>query len=138
MILDLSKIQFISELDSFKNYNVTPTTFSFVIPSQNLAASGSGTPVTFGSGSTPLNNSNAVSRIKVQYSGVESTWRVVQGTITTEYPDWTTPTYQIVTIVFFTGGNLFVSTYVINETAGTITIPNITVNVSAALFLAPF
>lgn len=121
-----------SAADGFKNYS--SVSFSASIASQNIAAGGYATA----SASTPLNNANAVSQVQVQFSGVNSFWQVLTGSIYQDVPDSASMTYEIEAISYFTGGNAKVDTYIINETAGTISIPAITINCRAFLFLAPF
>lgn len=92
---------------------------------------------------TPLNNTNAVAEVQVQYSGLETFWRSVPGVIITNYPNNATLTYQIQTFTYFSGGNLVVDTYIINQTGSAVapaavSIPALTIYCSAKLYNAPF
>lgn len=121
-----------SEFSGFKNYQAV--TFS--------TAYGGGT-LTVGtyamvSATTPLNNSNAVSEVQVQFSGLETFYRLVPGSIAVDYPTSGTRTYEIEVIEYFLGGNLHMDFYIVNQTAGSVTVPAITFNCRAFLYVAPF
>lgn len=115
--------------------NSSAATFSASVSSQNISAGGYIGPIR---ASTPLNNTNAVSQVQIQYSGVDSFWRILPGNITYNVPNSSSPTYQIESFSYFSGGTLYVDSYVSNQTGGTITIPAIIFNCRGFVFLAPF
>lgn len=132
MTLDTNNIQFHSEIPGFGNY--TSTTFSVSIPSQSI---GVGAYVKY-SAHAALNNSNAVSQVLVQYSGVETSWRLMTGSIFFNLPNNTSPSYQIESVTYYKSGNVYVDTYISNQSGSSVVIPAITVNCKASLFKAPF
>lgn len=118
-----------SVMDGFKNYQ--SSNFSVVIASQTLTA-GHFVSTT---ASTALNNSNSISQVQIQYSGVSSEYYIMNGSVNTF---WASSTYEIESFYYFDSTNLNVFTVVVNQTGGNIIIPTITINCSAFLFLAPF
>lgn len=131
-MLDPTKVTS-SGFSGFKNY--TAKNFSVDIPNQSI---GVGNHVTYTT-STTLDNTNSVSQLQVQYSGLETFWRVVPGQLAVDYPSWgASAQYQIETQLSFSGTTLTATIYVINEKGTSTTIPDITVNCRAFLFLAPF
>lgn len=132
MTVNLSKLIYVSTCSGFKNYS--NVSFSGSIAGQSLAAG----HVASMSCHTPLNNTNAVSQVQVQFSGVETVWRPVYGGLAINYPNNTSPSYQIEVVTYFSGGNIYLDAYVSNQTGTSVTIPSITFNVRAFLFNAPF
>lgn len=122
-----------SKTSGFKNYLI-PDIFSATIPGQNLTA-GSSVSAT---ATTTLTQLNSVVQVQVQYSGIETFWRVVPGQLTVAKPDWTVFNYEIESQISFSGNTLSVKTYMINETGGTIAIPTNTINCKAFFYVAPF
>lgn len=129
MSIDMSKTAATGAVDGFKNYD--KSTFSVAIPTQSIPAS---RQVNY-TATTTLDNTNSVSQVQVNYGGLETAYRVVFGSI---YNNYAGATYQLETIISFTGTTLSVTTYAINLTGSPVTIPDITVNCRAFLFLAPF
>lgn len=124
-----SKLVAASIFDGFKNYQ--STSFSVSVPTQNL---GAGDFVQY-SASSALNNTNSISQVQIQYSGLTSEYLVINGSLTT---NWSANNYQIETFYYFSGSTLYVYNVIVNQTGGTITIPNITINCRGFLFIAPF
>lgn len=118
-----------SKLSGFKNYQ--SSSFSTAIAGQNLAAGG----FVSATASTPLNNSNSVSEVQVQYSGVQTDWNVVYGSINNYFAGGN---YEIESLYYFDSTNLNVFTVVVNQTGGVVAIPAITINCRGFLYLAPF
>jgi len=85
----------------------------------------------------PLNNSNAVSEVQTKCS-LDSYWNLVDGTVVRRYPDWATSNYEISSMVYFTGGNLIIYTYLVELTGAPQAIPAFTIDARAFLFKAPF
>lgn len=131
-MIDTNKIIAASEFAGFKNYS--ESTFSVSYAGGNIVAGGY-VKVT---ASTPLNNTNAVSEVQVQYSGLDSFTRLIPGSIAIDYPTVGTRQYQVNTLIYFTGGNLFVDNYIVNQTGGVVAVPAITFNCRAFLYVAPF
>lgn len=116
-------------MDGFKNYSTA--TFNTTIAGQTLAA-GHFVSATV---STPLDNTNSISQVLVQYGGVSSNTYLLNGIIANNFA---AGSYQIESLYYFDSTNLNVFTVVVNETAGNVTIPTITINCRGFLFLAPF
>lgn len=131
MTRKLSKTLYDSALAGLANYN--STSFNFTITSHSLPTAN----VTAWNSQWPLNNANAISAVQINYSGVETVWRPIAGASAINVP-YVGTQYQLETITYYSGGNFKISTYVINETGGTITIPLIIVNVRIFLYNAPF
>lgn len=51
---------------------------------------------------------------------------------------WNSGQYEIESYYYFDATNLNVFSVIVNQTAGSITIPNITINCRGFLFIAPF
>jgi len=132
MKVNLNKVIATSLFSGFTNYSTA--TFSTTIAGQNIGA----LSYVSASATTPLNNTNAVTQVQIQLSGLDSFWRLLPGNLTINYPNSSAPNYQVEVLSYFKSGTLHVDTYVINQTGGTITIPTITINCRAFLFLAPF
>lgn len=122
-----------NSFSGFKNY--TTASFSAVFTTQAILIGKFVGPIR---ATTPLNNANSVTQVQIQYSGLDAFTRILPGVIIHNVPTSNSPSYQIESFSYFTGGNLIVDSYVINESAGTITPPTITFNCRAFLFLAPF
>lgn len=134
MAVDTNIIVSSNNFSGFSNY--TPSVpFSTSAPSQNIAAGAYIGPLR---ASTPLNNSNAVTEVQIQYVGLDTFFRTLPGNIIYNVPSSLSPNYQIESFSYFTGGVLRVDSYISNQTGGTITIPTITFNCQGFLFNAPF
>lgn len=120
-----------SKFSGLKNYNPLGSPFSVVVVGQVLAARA----FVSATATTPLNNSNAVSQVQVQYSGVQTDWNVVYGSINNYF---SASTYEIESLYYFDSTNLNVFSVVVNQTGGNVTIPTITINCRGFLYLAPF
>lgn len=107
--------------------------FYYTVTGHNLAANTASSWAT----TWPLNNSNAVSSVQINYGGLETVWRPVSGSLIINIP-YVGTQYQLQTITYYSGGNLHVVTYVINQTGVLVAIPTITVNVRVFLYNAPF
>ncbi len=124
-----SKLAAASAMDGFKNYN--SSSFSVSVPTQNL---GAGDFVQY-TASTSLSNTNSISQVQVQYSGLDSNTYVLYGDTVS---NWSSGSYQIETFYYFTSGTLYVYNVIVNQTASTISLPAITINCRGFLFIAPF
>lgn len=131
MTRKFSGIQFDSALAGLANYNTV--SFFFTINAHTAPVGGA----TAWTSSWPLDNTNAISGIQLNYAGLETVWRPVSGDLLLNIP-YTGTQYQLETIIYYSGGNLNVNTYVINETASPLSIPQFFVNVRAFLYNAPF
>lgn len=85
--------------------------------------------------STPLTRTNSISQVQVQYSGIQTDWNVVYGSINNYF---SASTYEVESLYYFDAVNLNVFTVVVNQTGGNINIPAITINCRGFLYLAPF
>jgi hypothetical protein len=115
--------------------NTSSISFQAGIGTQNIASGGYIGPAR---AYAPLNNTNAVTQVQLQYSGIDSFWRLLPGNIEVNIPNANSPTYQIESFSYFSGGNIIVDTYISNQTGSTITIPNITIYCRGFVFNAPF
>lgn len=116
-------------------FNSSAVTFSASVASQNISAGGYIGPI---QASAAMNNANGIGQVQIEYSGVDSFWRLLPGIVVYDVPNAATPSYQIETYSYFSAGTLHVDTIISNQTGGTITVPAITINVRAFIFTAPF
>lgn len=121
-------LQFASTLAGLQNYE--NDTFNFPVNGHVLVAGATSSWST----TWPINNTNAVSTIQLQYS-LDNVWRFMAGAITISYASGT---YEVETLTYYSGTVLNVRTYVINQTGGSVTIPQFDVTIRASLFNAPF
>jgi hypothetical protein len=126
-----SQLQFDNSLAGLGNY--LSTTFNFAVTSHSLPVGNASS----WSSTWPLNNTNAISGVQINYAGLETVWRPVSGSMAINVP-YVTPQYQILAITYYAGGNFQISIYISNQTGGTITVPAFSVNVRLFLFNAPF
>lgn len=133
MSVNTNKIVSSNNFSGFQNY--TAVSFAASVAGQNLTAGSFIGPIR---ASTPLNNSNAVCEVQIQYTGLDGFWRELPGVIVDNIPNAASPNYQIETFSYFSGGSLIVDTYISNQTGITVAIPAITFNCRGFLFLAPF
>jgi len=128
--MNFTYIQTTSLASSFKNYK-NPPAFSTSVASQTLPVGN----FVLAQATINMDNTNAISQVQVQYSGLETFWHVITGTVSTLY---SSSTYEIQTFYSFSGSLLTVNVVVANQSAGSVVIPAITINCKAFLFLAPF
>jgi len=131
--IDLSKLNMSSHFAGLKNYD-NDVDFQVVIPSFSLGAG----DFTRHIASTPLDNEDAISHVQIRYEGLQSFWRQFPGYLITNFPIYDTPDYQIQSYKYFTGGVLYVDTYIANQAGVSVLIPDIIVRAKASLYLAPF
>lgn len=111
--------------------NDASVSFSAVITGQTLTAGAFVSVLA----STPLTRTNSVSQVQVQYSGVQTDWNVVYGSINNYFAGGN---YEIESLYYFDATKLNVFTVVANQTGGNVAIPTITINCKGFLYLAPF
>ena len=133
MAINTNIILATSGFSGFGNYE--SVSFSVGIPSQGLGVNSYIGPYT---ASAALNNSNAVTEVQLQYTGLDSFWREVPGYISIIVPNAGAATYEVQSFTYFKNGSVYVDTYISNQSGSTVTIPAITVNCRAFLFIAPF
>jgi len=85
----------------------------------------------------PLENNNAISEVQLKCS-LDSFWSLVDGTVFRRYPTWAISNYELSSMVYFTGGNLIIYTYLVDLTGASQSIPAFTIDARAFLFKAPF
>ncbi len=124
--MNFSGINYTNTVDSFKNY--TSKTFVSSIPSQTISVGG----YVVSSATTTLDNSNSISQVQVNYGGLESFYRAINGV-----PTVNLSTYQVSSFYYFNETTLTVYTIVANQSGSSVTIPTITINCRAFLFLSP-
>lgn len=114
----------------FQNYTVKSG--SVVVPSASLPAFSYTTHTI----TIPLDNANAVSEVQLNVS-LDSYWTSVEGVVYRRYPNWP-GNYGIDSNVYFSGGNLVISSYLYDQTGSPQVIPAFTISARAFLFKAPF
>lgn len=132
MKVNTNEIAAASIFAGFSNYSEKD--FSTTIGGGNLSAGG----FTSATATVNFSHGNSISEVKIQYSGLDTFWRLLPGSLIVDYPDATSPSYQIESFSYFSGNTLSVTTYISNQTGGTVSIPAITINCRAFLFIAPF
>lgn len=120
--MDLTKTLYASFFAGFKNKYSSPRTFNYDIDSFDLDP-GDVLSITV---TITLDNESDVTEAMVKYDGIEDFWRVMEGYAATSMPSWAAAEYEIQTLIFFEDNNLIFYTTIVNETAGTITIPAFT------------
>ena len=126
-----SLAKFDSALAGLANYDAQ--SFNYTVTAHNLAAGG----VSSWSTTWPLNNTDDITAIQVNFAGLETVWRPVSGDLLLNIP-YVATQYQLQVIPYYLSGNLHVITYVINQTGGLLAVPQFFVNVRAFLYNAPF
>lgn len=132
-MIDTNKIISTNLFQGFQNY--ISATFSVAYAGGNLGAGAFIGPLR---ATTPLNNTNAVSIIEIQHIGLDAFTRLLPGTIEVDYPNASSPQYQVESLSYYSAGNLIVDTYISNQGGSTVAIPAITFNCTAKLYQAPF
>lgn len=134
MSVDTNIIISTNLFQGFQNY--TSKTFSVAYAGGSLASGAYVGPIR---ATTPLNNTNAVSILQVQFVGLDSFVRLLPGVIVVDYPNVSSAQYQIESLSYYSSGNLVVDTYISSQTGpGSVTVPAITFNYTAKLYQAPF
>jgi hypothetical protein len=121
-----------SQFAGFKNYRAV--TFSAAYAGGTLLT-GTYAQVT---ASTSLDNTNAVSEVQIQFSGLETFYRLAPGVIDVSYPTVGTAQYSIICNVYFIDTTLYIDSYIVNQTAGSVVVPAISFDCRAFLYIAPF
>lgn len=127
--MNIQNIAAASNLSGFKNY--LSSSFSTTITGQNLGAGAFVSALA----STSLSNISSISQVQVQYSGVQTDWNVLYGSINNYFSGGN---YEIESLYYFDTNNLNVFTIVVNQTGGIVAIPTITINCRGFLYLTPF
>lgn len=133
-MIDINKIQYVSELSGFGS-DATNIPFSATYGGSTIAAGKYFGPVR---ATLAVNNTNDISQIKVQLSGLESFYRVINGFTQPDYPNTATRTYSVQVTTYYSAGILYVDSYIINQTGSPLSVPGITFNCIASTFLTPF
>lgn len=129
MSRSLSGLQFDSTLAGLQNYQ--NDRFNFSVPAHTLAAGNVNRYTT----TYPINNTNAISSLQINYAGLETVWRYTSGALVLYFGGGS---YQVETLTYYLGNTLRVETYTINQTGGAVNVPAFFVNVHVSLFNAPF
>lgn len=136
MTVNLQKTQYISSLSGFKNkfgYNVTNATPGYSLGAGQFVAIT--TTLTFINPGAVIGD---ISSVQIKLDGLETFWRNLEGMFWVEFPDSTTPTYEVGALTFFTPTTHSVYVYIANETGGTINIPAFTIRYRLNTYDAPF
>lgn len=129
MTRSISGLRFDNLLAGLENYQNDE--FNFSVPAHTLTAGAVNKYQT----TWPINNSNAISGIQLNYGGLETVWRYASGAVTLTFGGGT---YQIETVTYYLGSDLHVETYTINLTGGNVNVPAFSVNIRDSLYNAPF
>lgn len=129
MTVDVQKIAASSHMFGFQNY--TPGSTTVTISFQTITAG----HYAVATGTISLQNVDAVSSVKLQYATVEAFWRQAEGFTNTGTVG---VGYSLQSNTYYSGGNLNIDTYAVNQTAGSITLPTQIIFISARLFRSPF
>lgn len=132
MSIDFSKTAATSRASGFQNY--APKDFSASIPAQTLAFDGYATSIA----TTTLDNIDAVSQVQARMPGFDDNWRVLTGCFNSFLVPSAPPDYLIEVYIYRTGDTLSVLTFVVNQSGGSVNIPQITTECRAYLFIPPF
>jgi hypothetical protein len=127
-ITKFSQTRFASFLAGLENYNNVP--FFFSVDAQTLPAGG----VSKWQTDVPISNTNAITSLQLAYT-LDNVWRFTSGAITLTY---NAGQFQVETLTYYSGSNLHVETYVINQTGGSLSLGQFFVNLRVSLFNAPF
>lgn len=127
MAVNLSIIEAAGQFPGFQNYSIV--TISGSIPSQTLGVGAFTSTIL----ETPLKNDNSISQIQAQFLGINNKYCVIYGSAII-YEG----AYEVEAITYYSGGNVNLMVIAANESAGSVTIPTITITARAFLFLAPF
>lgn len=130
MTIDISNTQFHSNLAGIRLKD--KVSFQFLIPAQTIPAFQS---VTY-SGSYAMDKDSDIGHVIVKYSGKDTFWRLVKGTMYASYGSPTT--HQIISLTYYSGGRVYISTTVVDISGAGVTIPDITVMCRAFLYESPF
>lgn len=126
---NFSNLTSVSSASGYKNY--LASTFSVSVPAQVL---GVGNYLIY-TASTPLINTNSISQVQVNWGGLDTFYRILNGYIFEYYGGGT---YEVQSSYYFDATTLYVNTIIVNQSGAPVNIPGITINCRGFLFLAPF
>jgi hypothetical protein len=129
MTLKVSQLQFAGSLGGLANYDTA--SFHFTVNAQTLAVGNVSEWTTVWA----MDNTNSISGVQINYAGLETVWRYCGGAVVVNFDSGN---YQLETLTYYLGNLFHVETYVINQTGGSLSIPQFDVNVRLFLYNAPF
>lgn len=133
-MINLLKVAASSAFVGFENTN-EPVSQIFNTPAVLLGA-GSSQSYTF---SYAVDNSESVSRIRINYASVNTNWYQLEGFFSFFNANISTGgLFDIATYVSYSGGNLNITVYVVNLAAVPAVIPAQTYDATYRLFNVPF
>lgn len=132
MTISVKDISFWTQFSGLHNFKTVD--FSVTIPAQNIGVS---SYVEY-TASTAMTRNEALNQMTIQYSGIETNKRILDGVVIVNKPVYNAADYQLLSVSWYASGTLYVKTIISNQTGGTVAIPQIIVNCSASLFLVPF
>jgi hypothetical protein len=132
-MIDTNKLLYGSMFSGFSN-DAIDVPFSASYAGGSLAAGTAAGPIR---ASRVLDNADDISHVQVQFSGLESFYRLVKGVTQVDYPTRGTRTYSIEVFTYYSGGTLYVDSYLINQTGVSQSIPAVTFNCLASTFITP-
>jgi len=134
-MIDTNKMHYSGEFSGFGN-DKPRTTFSASFAGASIVAGSYRGPIR---ATLALNNSDDISEVSVQFTGIDTPWRVVNGALFVNYPktDSLVIQYQIEVFCYYLGGLLYVDAYISNQIGSTVTVPAFTLNCAATAYLIP-
>jgi hypothetical protein len=133
-MIDINKIQFSNEFSGFGN-DASDMPFSASYAGSIIAAGKYFGPVR---ATLSLTNTDDIGQIKVRFTGLESFYRVVNGSTQVDYPNTGSRTYSVQINTYYSGGLFYVDSYIVNQSGSSVTVPAITFDCIASTFLTPF
>lgn len=131
-MIDFEDIIFISSASGFKRSSGINVAFN--VTSVNITA---GTVVYF-TLTTPMDNEDAISMCQVQFDGLDSFWRQVDGYTFAEYPSAASSNYEIGVVSYFTGSEHKLFVYIVNQTGVTQLVPAWILRLKLSVYDTPF
>lgn len=127
MTLKIGNLQFAGSLGGLANYD--SVSFNFTVTSHTLAVG----EVHEWRSNWVLDNTDAISTIQISYAELETVYRYCSGALVLNLG-----TYEIETLTYYKDDLLHIDTFTVNESGGSVTVPEFIVNVRAFLYNAPF
>jgi len=134
-MIDTNKSQYAGQYSGFANKDID-VPFSASYAGGSLTAGHYAGPVR---ATVALDNSDDISSIKVKLTGLESFYRMLEGTFYKNFPNSASPSYQVELFSYYKGGLLYVDAYISNQsqTGSTVTVPAFTMDCLACLYQTP-
>lgn len=133
MTVDIANTIFFSSFSGLSNTNNADSTYS--VASQTL----SGNEIKLiGTHDIDIENENSITSIMVNFSGVETVWRPINGKLQVTIYDGASTDYDLILLPFYTGSTLSITVLEADNTGSSNTIPAIDFVFRVNVYLAPF